>query len=54
MLAFDLDDALWTCHPNVTDPAERERVSRRASGGLTRTAARVDLVVAAAVAAVPE
>lgn len=46
LVAFDFDDALWTCHPNVTDPEQRERTARRATEGLARTAARVDLVVA--------
>ncbi|MEW5773104.1 MAG: glycosyltransferase family 4 protein [Thermodesulfobacteriota bacterium] len=46
LVAFDFDDALWTCHPNVTDQAQRDRVASRAAGGLERTAARVDLVVA--------
>jgi len=46
LVAFDFDDALWTCHPNVSDPQQRDRVARRASGGLERTAAKVDLVVA--------
>jgi glycosyltransferase involved in cell wall biosynthesis len=46
LLAFDFDDALWTCHPNVADPVRRELVARRATEGLARTAARVDLVVA--------
>lgn len=46
LLAFDFDDALWTCHPNVSDPQQRERTARRAAVGLERAAARADLVVA--------
>lgn len=46
VLAFDFDDALWVAHPNVADPARRERTAARAAGRLERIAARVDLVVA--------
>jgi glycosyltransferase involved in cell wall biosynthesis len=46
LVAFDFDDALWTCHPNVSDPAQRERTAHRAGRGLERIASRADLVVA--------
>ncbi len=46
LVAFDFDDALWTCHPNVSDPAQRERVAKRAGAGLARIAAKADLVIA--------
>ncbi len=45
-LAFDFDDALWTCHPNVPQGRAREKKCAKAWERLQAVCSGVDLVLA--------
>jgi len=45
-LAFDFDDALWTCHPNVPQGRAREKKCARSLTRLQAMCSSVDLVLA--------